>query len=192
MERHGADIETIFDEADQDDSNALSHSEFSALLKNTCGLPLTDAQCYALIKRLDVDGDEEIDMDEFLDLVLEEEETVSDDKKKEKKSDDTSKKDANTTKKNTSEDWDKIKKILLDWVEDNEENIETFEEEAENVAGEKSTYIDDDEFVDCLLTAGCDKLSKAQQKSICNKFRAKGEANMVDFVAFLDYCVPSM
>jgi len=195
MERHGTDIEKIFDEADQDDSNALSYSEFSALLKNTCGLPLTDAQCYALIKRLDVDGDEEIDMDEFLDLVLEEEEeeeeeeeTVSDGKKKEKKSHDTIKKDANTTKKNTSEDWDKIKKILIDWIEDNEENIETFEEEAENVAGEKSTSIDDDEFVDCLLTAGCDKLSQAQQNSVCNKFRTKGKANMVDFVDFIDYC----
>ena len=33
-----------------------------------------------------------------------------------------------------------------------EENLDTFEDEAENVAGDKATSIEDDEFIDCLLT----------------------------------------
>ena len=74
MERRGKNIEAIFEEADADNSNALSYTEFSKLLKSTCGLPLTDAQVRALIKRLDIDDDDEIDHFEFLDLVLPEEE----------------------------------------------------------------------------------------------------------------------
>ena len=192
MNRHGKDIETIFEEADADKSGALAYGEFATLLKTTCGLPLTDAQCHALIKRLDVDNDEEVDMDEFLDLVIEDDEEEEEEKdakdKKKGNTDAKNKKDAKKTAEIKPEDWEKVKKILVVWVNDDEENIDTFEEEAENVAGEKKTAIEDEEFIDCLLTAGCDKLSKAQQALVCNKFRTKGKDSMVDFVAFLDYC----
>ena len=71
------------------------------------------------------------------------------------------------------EDWEKVKKILMDWVEAAEENLDTFEDEAENVAGDKATSIEDDEFIDCLLTAGCDKLSETQQDLVCKSFELK-------------------
>ena len=193
MERRGKNIEAIFEEADADNSNALSYTEFSKLLKTTCGLPLTDAQVRALVKRLDIDDDDEIDHFEFLDLVLpEEEEEVEPQVTKDKKQK-QEKKENNVTQSKSSdsikpEDWEKVKKILMDWVEAAEENLDTFEDEAENVAGDKATSIEDDEFIDCLLTAGCDKLSETQQDLVCKKFRAKGGKAMVDFVAFIDYC----
>ena len=65
MERRGKNIEAIFEEADADNSNALSYTEFSKLQKDL-RTPLTDAQVRALIKRLDIDDDDEIDHFEFL------------------------------------------------------------------------------------------------------------------------------
>ena len=185
FERRGKSFEDIFLLASEggEDTNVLSREKFKQFLLFQCGLPLTESDISGLMYRLDSNGDDEIDLDEFLAAI--------DDAGKKKKGNSAEEQAKAGSPKPAADEgyWEDVLTLILKWAAV-EENLAEFEDEVLDIAGEDSTVVNESDFIDCLITAKFSDADVNQLAAICDRFRAKSSkkgSEKVDFELFLVY-----